>query len=291
MSADVERELSIVHPCDQAIAAFSGGVDSCFTLFRHLTGQCGRLQRPLKAGLMVHGFDIPLDQPQVFERAAQRSQKMLASLGVALIPMATNFRELKQNWEDAHGIGLVSCLMLLQGGYGVGLVPSTEPYQALIPWGSNPVTDHLLSSRTFKVVHDGAAFTRIEKVEQLGQWQEALTRLRVCWQGQEKDRNCGRCEKCIRTILNFRVVGLGLPPCFENDIRDEDILRLRGLNELQISELEQIYRVALARSISGSWVEALHKCIQRNRRQVALNQLKHWVKARLPKVVTASLSQ
>ncbi len=114
----------------------------------------------------------------------------------------------------------------LQGGYSEGLIPSSLPYHALVlPWGSNPLTDPLLSIRTFAIVHDGAAFTRAEKVKQIAHWRQALQNLRVCWEGDRKDGNCGHCEKCIQTILNFRAVGLGLPPCFDQDVADEEILQ------------------------------------------------------------------
>lgn len=42
---------------------------------------------------MVHGFDIPLKEKETFENAAQRSQIMLSSLDVEMIPIATNFRQ------------------------------------------------------------------------------------------------------------------------------------------------------------------------------------------------------
>ena len=61
ISAEVEQEQSRVESEEKAIAAFSGGVDSCFTVLRHRRNLCGRLQRNLQAGLMVHGFDIPLE--------------------------------------------------------------------------------------------------------------------------------------------------------------------------------------------------------------------------------------
>ncbi|WP_016952106.1 hypothetical protein [Anabaena sp. PCC 7108] len=104
--ADVEKEQINNQTSEKAISAFSGGVDSCFTMFRHRTGSCGRWQRNLTTGLMVHGFDIPLQQTEVFENAAQRSQIMLSSLGVEMIPIATNFRvkdslppQLIQRWH------------------------------------------------------------------------------------------------------------------------------------------------------------------------------------------------
>ena len=181
--ADVEQEQPIAE-LDKAIVAFSGGVDSCFTVFRHRAGLCGRWQRNLQAGLMIHGMDIPLEEQQGFTNAAEKAKVLLASLDVELIPIATNFRELPLKWEDAFGTGILSCLMVLQGGYTTGLIASSFPYQALsFPYGSNPVTDWMLSSNAFKIVHDGAAFPRLEKMREIIKWPEALQSLRVCWQG------------------------------------------------------------------------------------------------------------
>ena len=264
--AEVEQESPRVSDSNAAVAAFSGGVDSSFTVFRHRTGRCGRLRRNLQAGLMVHGFDIPLEQSDTFRRAAEKSSKMLTSLGVRLIPMATNFRELGEDWEDVFAAATASCLMMLQRGYAVGLIGSGEPYHNLVlPWGSNPVTDGLLSSDAFQIVHDGAAFTRTEKVKEIAEWPEARQYLRVCWQGEQKDRNCGRCEKCIRTILNFRVAGLGLPECFERDVDDAQIMKLKNLNSPQLAEFDQILSAAKAASISESWVVALERSLHQNR--------------------------
>jgi hypothetical protein len=101
---------------------FFGGADSAFTAWRHRRGQPGRQGRDLQAGVLVHGFDIPLGQEGVFARAAGRAREMLASLGMDLIPVATNFREQGGRWEHTYGTGLVSCLMLLQGRFREGLV-------------------------------------------------------------------------------------------------------------------------------------------------------------------------
>lgn len=275
--AEVEREA--VKTGEGAVATFSGGVDSCFTIFRHRTGRCGRCQRPIQAGLMVHGFDIPLSNSLAFTRAAHKSRMMLESLGLELIPMVTNFRELELDWEDVFAAGASSCLMLLQGGFSMGLIASSAAYNSLlIPYGSNPITDPLLSSLAFPIISDGSGFNRLQKVKEIANWQEALSLLRVCWQGAEKDRNCGQCEKCIRTILNFRVMGLGLPPCFEQDVTDKEILNLKGLQEAQITELEPILETAKAANLSDSWVGALEQCIERNHHSAKLTQGKEDLK-------------
>jgi hypothetical protein len=263
--ADTEQEQPAANVTDGAISAFSGGVDSCFTVFRHRARRAGRLTRNLLTSVMVQGCDISIDQPEVFQRALARSGKMLTSLGVELIPVASNFRELDKDWVHSHAALVASCLWLFSQGYSSGLIPSTEPYDDLVlPWGSNPVTDWLLSSDSFRIIHDGAAFTRNEKVREIANWPEATRYLRVCWEGNQLDQNCGKCEKCIRTILNFRVMGFALPECFENDVNEQEILHLTGLNQVSLANFKQILSVAERTSISESWVSALDRCVKRN---------------------------
>ncbi|MEA5553232.1 hypothetical protein VB713_20030 [Anabaena cylindrica UHCC 0172] len=282
--ADVEKEQINNQSSDKVIAAFSGGVDSCFTMFRHRTGSCGRWQRNLTAGLMVHGFDIPLNQKEIFDSAAQRSKIMLSSLGVELIPLATNFRQvIKVNWEETYATAVASCLLLLQRGFQAGLIPSAYPYNELhFPCGSNPITDNLLSSYTFQSIHDGAAFGRFAKIREISNWPEALQNLRVCWQGSQKDRNCCRCEKCIRTILNFRILGIDLPSCFEQDVTDNQILNLKLPSGGPLNSLRITLKAAKKAGISESWVNATEICIKRSKIENTLkNNLSPTIKKRL----------
>lgn len=265
ITVDIEREHSVVNRPERAISTFSGGLDSCFTAFRHSRGKCGRSQRPLQAGLMVHGFDIPLFEQESFDRAVQKSKTTLASLGLELIPMVTNIRDFNQKWEDTHGIAVASCLMLLQGGYSTGLIPSSDPYHAVDlswGWGSNPLTDPLLSSNTFPIIHDGGAFSRPAKLMRISEWPEALQNLRVCWEGKRKDRNCGYCEKCVQAILTFRVLKLGLPPCFENDVTNQEVARV--LKRDLLIEYAPILAIAKDLSISDSWVTVLEEFVNTN---------------------------
>lgn len=276
ITADEEREQPAQANTNKAVTLFSGGVDSSFTTFRHKAGRCGRRNLDLQAGLMVHGFDISLAERDDFARAAQKAKRMLDSIGVQFISMATNIRELGDPWWDFHGAAPSSCLALLQGGFSVGVIPSTEPYNALVlPWGSNPVTDWMMSSKSFAIVHDGASFARTEKVREIACWPEALQHLRVCMVGKpgEHDANCGVCEKCIRTILNFRVLGIGLPGCFENDATDDQIAALRGLDQLKLAELDRILKVARAEGITSPWVKALETCVRRNRTRRRIEML------------------
>jgi hypothetical protein len=266
ITCDCEREQVRASLPGGALGLFSGGVDGAFTFFHNLRGS-GKWSQVLKAGLMVHGFDIPLQQEDAFAGAVERSRLMLKSLGIELITMATNFRDLGDVWVEAHGAGAASCLTLLQGGFRAGLISSSDPYDGLVlPYdGSNPITDGMLSSDAFSVINYGGGFDRTEKVRVIAQWPEARRYLRVCWQGEEKDRNCGICEKCIRTILNFRISGMGLPECFDKDVSDDQIENIREMPLFGLRECEQILSAAREANISDSWVSALEKRIKRSR--------------------------
>jgi hypothetical protein len=289
ITAEVECEQINPEAGNKAIVAFSGGVDSCFTVWRHRTNQCGRLQRNLKAGLVVHGFDIPLKNQPAFASATKKAEAILSSLDLATIPMATNIRQLDLNWEDIFGTAVASCLMILQKDYAGGLIASSFPYQALsFPYGSNPVTDWLMSSQAFQIVHDAAEFTRIEKIRELTNWREAQQNLRVCWQGAEPDKNCGRCEKCIRTMLIFRIFGVALPPCFEHDVSDLDILKIKAKSG-PLTELERVLDAAKAAKVTSSWVDALSKSINHNQRLEKQELNKAALRKRLPVPVLNSV--
>ena len=56
-------------------------------------------------------------------------------------------------------------MQMFSAEFSHALVGSSEPYDALVlPWGSNPVTDRLLSGGRLAIVHDGAGFSRTDKI-------------------------------------------------------------------------------------------------------------------------------
>jgi hypothetical protein len=266
-----DKEVESHRPTDrQALVAFSGGVDSAFTAYRHVHGIGTRFPRRPKAAVMAHGFDVPLTEAETFERAFQRSRRMTESLGLQLIPIATNFRELTPEWIHSFGTALASCMMLLSGGYSEGLVGLGITYEHYVhlPEGSNALTDALLSYDGFRIIPDAGGFHRAEKIRALLDWPQFTENLRVCWRGPQKDRNCCVCEKCIRNILTFRALGQPCPSCFPHDVSDRQIRQLGPLKEIIIkTQYDNIIRIASERSIKESWVRELRSSLRRNRRR------------------------
>ena len=103
---------------DSAIIPFSGGVDSCFSVYRHTHNLCGRKNKRIKAALMVHGFDIPLVETEMFNIAAEKSTEILNDVGVPLIRVSTNWRDIQRkyslNWADCHATAIVDAIGLFQ---------------------------------------------------------------------------------------------------------------------------------------------------------------------------------
>lgn len=272
LTADLETEAP-PGETEEAIACFSGGVDGSFTAYRHSQGLCGRQRRKLGAGLLIQGCDIRLDEPEQFSRASLQAQKSLADLQLPLVNMRTNVREIGVDWEEGFGSVMAAALSLLKGRFRQGLVGSCSRYDFFQPYGSTPLVDPLFSSDNFRVIHDGGGFSRTQKVRVVNQWAVGAANLRVCWAGADPSRNCGRCEKCIRTILNFRAVGAGLPSCFKSDVSDEDIASMRVPSDAHLNELLDVLEEAKKSGLQDEqWVVVLARRIARARRGPSLAQ-------------------
>lgn len=240
-----------------AVSAFSGGVDATFSVWCHATKHAGYRSQSIKLSCMVQGFDIPLSDNLAFARAFARSKATLADLGIPLRAIRTNYREIAQaHWEHAFSCALVATLQNFKAMAGTMIVGSSEPYESLvIPWGSNPITDHLLGSGEFIVMHDGASHSRTEKVAGISAWPVGISNLRVCWQGDLKDRNCGVCEKCVRTKLNFVASGAPVPSCFENANDFSPLRTIQLRNDAVRAEWKQILDYAEQHGTVGPWRE------------------------------------
>jgi hypothetical protein len=265
-----------------ALTAFSGGVDSCFTAWRHsVAPESGSYRRTrLRAGMMVHGFDIPEMHAAVFESAFARSQETLASLGLAAYQIRTNLRSLESSFrclweEETHGIWLAAALAVLEPWFERVLIPSSYPYENLrLPWASNPVTDALFGSQATPFWHDGAAHDKLAKVRAFAQHAGIEKGIRVCWEGGQLDRNCGRCFKCISTQVCYWLCGVPRPVCFPETCQLEDVARTTLKND-QNRHLFRLLFLEARRQKATALKQALAAALKQNSRQ------RLWRKVRL----------
>ncbi|MEN6384983.1 MAG: hypothetical protein ABFD79_07265 [Phycisphaerales bacterium] len=263
-----EKEADDLTDSNKAIMAFSGGLDSCFTAFQHKKDFCGRLKRNITSAILIHGFDIPLSDKEVFNQCLEKGKIILKDLNIELIPMATNFRDLKDYWSHAHAGGLAASLSLFQKGYESGIIAASFSYSSLdlnIGWGSNPVSDLFLSSKNFKIINDGSRYERIDKLKYLNDnWPQVLDNLRVCWSGTQLDRNCCKCEKCIRNIICLYALGKKLPKSFEFDITGKQIENVIIPDHAVLFEYKCALAEAKKRGNREPWVKSLERSIRLN---------------------------
>ena len=134
-----------------------------------------------------------------------------AERNIPLLQMSSNVRWVGRafgiGWSTYFGGGLSSFAHIL--GANTMYIASGHTWRELWPDGSHPLTDPLWSSSAVNIVHHARDVTRAEKLARIAQAPGALEILRVCW--QDKGFNCGHCEKCVRTMVLLRLLGLQSP--------------------------------------------------------------------------------
>jgi hypothetical protein len=263
----------------RAIAAFSGGVDSAFTLLRNQPQRAGPGHQ-VDTVLLVHGFDVSLSNPDDLQELVERTEPIRALTGAQLRIVRTNCKDLRlQDWLDSFGAQLAACMHLFAAEFSHALIASSESYDSLVfPLGSSPVTDHLLSGGQLAIVHDGAGFTRTDKIALLSGFPEAVKTLKVCWEGARQGRNCGVCEKCVRTQLNFLAVGVADPSCFDGPLDLRRIPGIRIRNEAVLADFRSIVDYADRRKIDGEWLRLLRARVRRGTRNwTPKGQVRTWL--------------
>jgi hypothetical protein len=270
IQADTEIETDANADLDRSICAFTGGIDSCFTVYRHASGNCGRQKRNIQAALFVHGFDIPLEDDDAFQRAFRTNQDTLKSLNIPLYSLQTNHRQLFSEWNQTHAAGVASSLMMFKRGFSEGIIPGTYTYTDPAPiWGSNPTSDHLLSTRSFSMFHDGAVWNRGIKLFPLREWETGYQRLRVCYSHTEKDKNCGRCGKCIMTLFLLEAMHMPLPCSFAQPLSKELLESAEKLDEVHASALDSFIKHWPEMPLRTEIEKLIEKSTKRNSRHGA----------------------
>jgi len=192
------------NPARGRALCFTGGVDSFFSL---LAGD----HRPTHL-LFVHGYDLPLDDVDRRAAASQAIQAVAEARGLVPLEVETNLRHhhcfARASWEHTHGAALVCIALLLRGELGALVIPPSYATSRLIPWGSHPELDERWSlPGVLAVEHGDAGPFRRERLRAVATDPLVHAHLRVCWAHLQPGVNCGRCEKCVRTMIDLEYLG------------------------------------------------------------------------------------
>lgn len=248
----------------------SGGLDSLCTLARNRRLYAREHPWSVTVGVLALGFDLEgffkgSEADRTVDVATRALQRIAAEAGVELVRLRTNALDLDRAgalWVNKwHGAALSSLVHLLDSRIGRLLIASTYDAEHLGPWGSHPLLDGNYSSESLTVVHDALRLSRLEKACEIMDWPVAIENIRVCLVPADGTHlNCGRCEKCLRTMVALMVCGrLDQTGAFAARSVDADALRnVRILNGYTAScwrdlapGLEAIGRRDLAAAVRG----------------------------------------
>ena len=201
---ETREDAPVSPPADGVGCFFSGGVDSFHSVLRDR-------DRPITHLIFAHGFDIPIANIDLGDLARTEARKSAEALGLPLIEVSTDLRTLsnrKVDWQTQyHGAAMAAVVHALSDHVGHVLFPGSLTTENAHPWGTHPDLDPCWGGSRVTMVHDSTDVTRSEKVRALAEHQVALDHLRVCFKNPNGAYNCGRCEKCMRTMINLSAVG------------------------------------------------------------------------------------
>jgi hypothetical protein len=205
-------------PSESEALFFSGGLDSFHALTK-LTEQNSETNN-LTHLLFVHGFDINLNDTILFQKSRTAIESIASGYGKKLVVVRTNVRELTDRnvgWNNCFG-GAIASVALCFGGFfrHVYVASDAGPNERILYSGSLPYVDGMIppdlgalwSTGTTSLINCCYGISRIEKARAVANNSLAQKYLRVCWENRNGAYNCGRCSKCIRTMLALHLAGV-----------------------------------------------------------------------------------
>jgi len=257
-------------------ASFGGGID----------GWCAVLQNrgTVRHMLHIHGIDQAVPEPAYKEMVSRWLRESAERCGVGLIEADTNLRqvlviELGGRWDETFTMAPYGLAHLMQPMFaGIclgGALTYNELQQCRVTTKYHPLLVPWFNSAATRIIIDGMDQPRHQKAAWLAvhhPW--VLPLLQVCTaritHNFRGGRNCGTCEKCLRTLAAFRMcnaldlaqpafdapfdlaqlAATTIPPGSMGEIRM--IYHLTMLNELKVRGADLPLQQALASLIANS---------------------------------------
>lgn len=210
---------------------FTLGVDSFYSLFR--------LGSKINTLIFIDGFDIKNENRNILKNIHKRIEHISKLMRINIMILSTNLRwdlsEKFMPWTLYHGAALASMAYLSRNLSKV-YISSSDQYFSGILWGTGKVLDSLWSSDFLSFVSFAADKTREDKIKFLiknkNYWNVLSENLRVCWRhfGNNNIYNCLSCEKCLRTFLQFKLMG------FTDEIKVFKEINLKEIKNLVLEK-------------------------------------------------------
>lgn len=202
---------------------FSAGIDSFATFYDHFekeTDSGYKIDSLFFFNVGSHGGGGDVARRKFHERF-NYLKSFPAEVGLPYIPLDSNLFDFYQKyWEfDAGQFCRCSAILVLQRAIDKYYLSSDYSYKETMFFHFNRATtsfselaetftNPLLSTEGCEIISDGGQYMRTDKTLLLKDYEPAHRYLNVCVSPQESAGNCGRCHKCIRTLVALDTLGI-----------------------------------------------------------------------------------
>ncbi len=191
-------------PSGRVAAFFSGGVDSFATI----------LANPDVTDLVfIRGVDILprlAHQDGLADVVETRLREAAAELGRPLHVVETNIRELSDpliRWESFFACPLVAVSHFFAPLFDRVLITGDTDHETAPLIGTAQLIDRQLGSEDLEVDDWGGRLNREQRLQLIAAHPVVRRTLRTCWENPGGAYNCGRCRKCLMTMISLEAIG------------------------------------------------------------------------------------
>ncbi|MBW8010121.1 MAG: hypothetical protein FVQ83_02610 [Chloroflexi bacterium] len=198
--------------------SFSGGIDSSYVIWNHLTKPKSNPLEQLSHGLFIHGFDISLNDSEIYQSLYRKYLQFFERWGLTLIQARSNYIEFTKfriNWLFAHNGLQIGCAQVLGKLFNRFIKPGgDEMSEGHVEEPGYHI--HLLSTGSMDVSLHSPYILRLDKLSRMAEWEDIREYLWVCsnLEKQEDGNACNDCAKCLNTLVYLDL--LKLQPEFVN---------------------------------------------------------------------------
>jgi hypothetical protein len=191
-------------PTGRVASFFSGGVDSFAAIVAN---------PEITDLIFVRGVDILprlAHQDGLADEVETRLREAAAELDKPLHVVETNVRELSDpliRWEPYFACPLIAIAHFFAPLFDRVLIAGDTDYETQPLMGAALLVDELWSSEEVEVVDWGGRLNRERRVEMIAGHPVVQGTLRTCWENLGGAYNCGRCRKCLLTMISLEAIG------------------------------------------------------------------------------------
>ncbi len=198
------RPVERRQPTGRVAAFFSGGVDSFATI----------LDNPEVTDLIfIRGVDILprlAHQEGLADRVEARLREAAEELDMPLHVVETNVRDLSDpliRWECYFSNPLLAVSHFFAPLFDRVLITGDTDHETQPAIGTSLLIDHLWSSEDLEVIDFGGRLNREQRIQLIAEHPVVRRTLRTCWENPDGAYNCGRCRKCLLTMISLEAIG------------------------------------------------------------------------------------